>query len=141
MLPIIVLAIAIIALVILAFIEQDATRILKVAISTVFIFMLLAGIASLGSLMPADEIVSTKTTEISGITLEHMNYFYYLENGELQKLCDSRKAKLYEDEYKNSYITVTTRTSANPVLRFFFFTEKEEVEIHVPPGSITHRYN
>ena len=73
-----------------------------------------------------------------------MFYSYIIETNDGGKTVGSIHANdaiLYDNEKEQPYIVEIKKRSSNPVMRFFFFTDKTKYEIHIPPKSIRYDYN
>lgn len=121
MFPLLVLAIAIIIIVILSIIQPEAIIILRAIIATALGFLILAAVSfTIGEAIPADEIVSVKKVEKAEVNADA---YLILDNGERRFFAEG--VKLCPDD-SNSCIVVRRRNS-NPVIRFFFWTDREEI--------------
>ena len=135
MFPFLLLAIAIIIILVLSIIEQEAIIILRAIIATIFGFLILAAVSStIGEALPADEVVSVKKVEKMDVSADA---YLILDNGERRFFAEG--VTLCPDD-SNTCITVVKRRNSNPVIRFFFWTDREEVStervdsLRIPPS-------
>lgn len=160
MFSLIVLTAALIIIVVLTFIESDGRVLLLTTTATIFVSLFCMGVASFGDILPADEICTIEEIDIFALNDDvgangssflgtgHANsslYYYYItvnDDGskEIHQL-DSGSVKVFDNVNDAPHITIISKRNSNPLLRFFFFTEREEIEIHIPPNSITNDYN
>ena len=122
MFPLLVLAIAIIIIVILSIIQPEAIIILRAIIATALGFLILAAVSfTIGEAIPADEIVSVKKVEKAEVNADA---YLILDNGERRFFTEG--VTLCPDD-SSACITVVRRRNSNPVIRFFFWTDREEI--------------
>lgn len=113
--------------------------------------------AGIGMCIPADEVYETNNKQICAISdntgtffvgrysVESRTYYCYLEEtsdgGKAMKKADTGKAVIYDDEAESPYVITLEKRNSNPVVNFFFYTDKEEYRIHIPPKSIKYNFN
>ena len=123
MFPFLLLAIAIVIIIVLSIIEREPIIILRVIIATIFGFLILAAVSfTIGSALPADEMVSVKKVEKMEVSAESTHLI--LDNGERRFFIEG--VTLCPDD-SSACITVVRRRNSNPVIRFFFWTDREEI--------------
>ena len=54
---------------------------------------------------------------------------------------EANKAIVYDDEVEHPYIVTYEKRNSNPIVRFFFWTDKKEYQIHIPPESIKYNFS
>ena len=127
---------------------------------TVTCFMLMNSLL-IGQELKADEIYNTEKESIvalkdnnlsvghffvgSGYIDSDLYYYYFTENEDDGKEFHSVKAKeviLYDDVNKETaYIETKKMRNSNPIINFFFITDREKQEIHIPEGSIDYSFS
>ena len=81
----------------------------------------------------------------SGYIDSNLYYYYFTEDKDGGKDFHSVEAKrttLYDDGNKeNAYIEIKKMRNSNPIINFFFITDRQEQEIHIPEGSIDYSFS
>jgi hypothetical protein len=81
----------------------------------------------------------------SGYIDSDLYYYYFTENEDDGKEFYSVKAKevtLYDDVNKETaYIETKKMRNSNPIINFFFITDREKQEIHIPEGSVDYSFS
>jgi len=133
-----------------------------VLISIAVTLFILMGSFLIGQEFEADEVYDTKKESIvalkdnnnlstgyffigSGYIDSDLYYYYFTENKDGGKDFYSVKAEkttLYDDEKKETaYIETKQMRNSNPIINFFFITDRQEQEIHIPEGSIDYSFS
>lgn len=158
---IIVLAIIFIVSIVLAIKERDWLDFFAGIMIDLVVFVLaLAICAGIGSLIPANEVyaedemsilaladdpgVSGHTYFLGGSSIKSDMYYYFIvpedDGGRGMKKVKSEDATLYDTEKGEPHITVCHCRNDNPVVRFFFVTERDKYKIYIPEGSIKYDF-
>lgn len=113
-----------------------------------------------GSIIPANEVyakdempilaladdpgVSGHTYFLGGSSVNSDMYYYYIipeeDGGRGLKKVKSENATLYDTEKGEPHITVCHCRNDNPVVRFFFATNRDKYKIYIPEGSIKYDF-
>ena len=130
-------------------------------VSVAITLFILMGSLIIGQAFKADEIYNTEKESIialkdnnlptgdffvgSGYIDSDLYYYYFTENEDGGKEFHSVKAKevtLYDDVKKETaYIETKEMRNSNPIINFFFITDKQKQEIHIPEGSVDYSFS
>lgn len=81
----------------------------------------------------------------SGYINSDLYYYYFTENEDGGKdfhSIEATETTLYDDEKKETaYIKTKEMRNSNPIINFFFITNRQEQEIHIPEGSIDYSFS
>jgi len=81
----------------------------------------------------------------SGYIDSDLYYYYFTENEDGGKdfhSIEATKATLYDDEEKETaYIKTIKMRNSNSIINFFFITNRQKQEIHIPEGSIDYSFS
>jgi len=157
----IVLGIILIAGIIISIREEEGLYMFAtIAIIAIVGIVLGCFLECVGASFENDELYDTEETPIVALAdtpgsnghmflgtgnIESSMYYYYMtENSdgskEISKI-NSKDVHLYEDENENPRIMTCYYRNENPIVRFFFFTENQRTELHIPPNSVKYRFN
>ena len=115
----------------------------------------------IGQEFEADEVYDSKTESIvalkdnsvstghffigSGYIDSDLYYYYFTENEDKGKefySVEAEKTILYDDEKESiAYIETKKMKNSNPIINFFFITNRQKQEIHIPEGSIDYSFS
>lgn len=113
--------------------------------------------AGVGMAITANEVCETRTEQICAISdnsgtffvgrysAKSSTYYCYLvekeDGGKVMEKVEANKAIVYDDEVEHPYIVTYEKRNSNPIVRFFFWTDKKEYQIHIPPESIKYNFS
>ena len=113
--------------------------------------------AAIGMCIPADEVYETNNKQICAISdntgtffvgrygAKSSTFYCYLEEtengGKVMKEVKVSDATLYDDKTESPYVSTLKKRNSNPIIRFFFWTYRDEYDIHIPRGSIKYNFN
>ena len=134
---------------------------LGILLSIAVTFFILMFSFLIGQELEADEIYNTEKESIvalkdnnlstgqffvgSGYMDSNLYYYYFTKNEDEGKdfhSVEAEKTTLYDDEKKETaYIKTKKMRNSNPIINFFFITDRQEQEIHIPEGSIDYSFS
>jgi len=128
-----------------------------VIISALAVFVGLICYVGIGMSILADETYETTNKQICALSdntgtffvgrysAKSCTYYCYLEEtndgGKVMKEAETKKTTVYDDEAESPYAVTLKKHNSNPVVRFFFWTDKTEYQIHIPPESIKYDFS
>lgn len=128
-----------------------------VMVSALAVIIGLVCYVGIGMSISADETYETTNKQICALSdntgtffvgrysAKSCTYYCYLEEtndgGKVMKEAVANKATIYDDEVESPYIVTFKKHNSNPIVRFFFWTDKEEYQIHIPPESIKYNFS